>query len=432
MAVAIPIRANERGRFAIVAMVLAVASFTLQTNETTATSGLVAQVGTTNLPWVWTFGLTTVLVTSALYSLVVDRMPRGRLAIWLFGIGATAYLALAGLMLANLPPLVTFGAYYVLIVQHFALAPLIGWSLANDAFQVGDARRVFPILAAVMLVAGFIGNLLIGLVPLQPVPLLVCNAFLSVATAIAIPAMLQRSPIESRQSPHAVSVKATFAEGFGFIKDVPAFRYLALGLLLSSAGITAMEYGLLTAANEAFPTTEALQRFYGIFKAVVTLALLIVQIVVAPRMLQRFGFKPVFWALPLVLVFGLVSGAIIPIAAFIGSAFTRIVLMGLDTPARKAFQGLVPDERRGRVSAFLDGIVYTIGGVLGSVTIGLTTVAIGAFHRSASLLIIAVGALIAVGSIALFHRHYDTSMLNWRLQQRRRVSRDSVLAKLDF
>ena len=35
----------------------------------------------------------------------------------------------------------------------------------------------------------------------------------------------------------------------------------------------------------------------------------------------------------------------------LGNLLTRVVLLGVDEPARHAFQGLVPDERRGRVSA---------------------------------------------------------------------------------
>ena len=58
-------------------------------------------------------------------------------------------------------------------------------------------------------------------------------------------------------------------------------------------------------------------------------------------------------------------------------------LYWVDIPARKAFEGLVPDERRGRVSAFLDGMLYSLGAVLGAMLLGVAS-AIGSIRWSAS------------------------------------------------
>jgi hypothetical protein len=112
-----------------------------------------------------------------------------------------------------------------------------------------------------------------------------------------------------------------------------------------------------------------------------------------------------------------------------------VVLVGIDEPARKAFQGLVPDERRGRVSAFLDGYLLPFGTILSCGIIGGILIAVdqnilaGDVGRILYLSIAGLSVIFAIFAVIRLHGTYDSSMLNWRL--RRRQAR-SVLDKLDF
>jgi hypothetical protein len=95
----------------------------------------------------------------------------------------------------------------------------------------------------------------------------------------------------------------------------------------------------------------------------------------------------------------------------------------------------VPDERRGRVSAFLDGYLYQFGSI---VSCGMVLAILAAVRRDslapqagrALYHILAIAcAVMALWAITRFRFHYDTSMLNWRLRRRRRRS---VLKDLDL
>ena len=106
----------------------------------------------------------------------------------------------------------------------------------------------------------------------------------------------------------------------------------------------------------------------------------------------------------------------------------------IDESARKAFQSIVPEERRGRVSIFTDSYLPAAATILGSL-ITLAILAIGPqFGSSVSfyayMAVAALAGLLAIWATCKMSAVYDTSMLNWRLKRRQRAA--SVLDKLDF
>ncbi|MCS7071622.1 MAG: hypothetical protein NZM00_08960 [Anaerolinea sp.] len=112
----------------------------------------------------------------------------------------------------------------------------------------------------------------------------------------------------------------------------------------------------------------------------------------------------------------------------LGNYLVRVSKNGLDDPSVKAFQGLVPDERRGRVSAFMDGYLYPVGSIIGCAVIGIMLILSearlldAATARTLYLSIAIISAVLAVYLSSRIHLHYDTSMLNWRLKRRKRSS----------
>lgn len=101
--------------------------------------------------------------------------------------------------------------------------------------------------------------------------------------------------------------------------------------------------------------------------------------------------------------------------------------------ARRAYQGLIPVERRGRVSLLLDTYLPAIGSVLGVLLIfaavSLSEVILGGSQP----LYLGVGVVAAgfgIWSMLQMRAHYETSLLNWRMK--RRTHRSSVLDNLEF
>jgi hypothetical protein len=99
-----------------------------------------------------------------------------------------------------------------------------------------------------------------------------------------------------------------------------------------------------------------------------------------------------------------------------------------DEPSRKSLENLIPDERRGRVSAFLDSYFYamaTLGTcvILGTLfflrSIGLLAEPVVIMIYLGIALLAGIGAVVAT---VLMRRIYDKSLLNWRLARSRRKS----------
>jgi MFS family permease len=168
-----------------------------------------------------------------------------------------------------------------------------------------------------------------------------------------------------------------------------------------------------------------------------TVAAMVVQAFIASRIIERIGLKNTFLILPICALLG--SMWMLVMVASIVSAIGGVVLQKLpqftvDETARKQFQSLVPEERRGRVSIFMDSYLYVAGSFAGclitlaivgvGVRIGWTNYAYGYLAAAIAAALIGLWAALRLRAI------YDTSLLNWRLRRRGRGA--SVLDKLDF
>jgi AAA family ATP:ADP antiporter len=117
-----------------------------------------------------------------------------------------------------------------------------------------------------------------------------------------------------------------------------------------------------------------------------------------------------------------------------GVVLRKLPAFTIDESARKAFQALVPEERRGRVSMFMDSYLYAAGTVIGCILTGATLLVGSRLHSSAGFYVyLAFGALatlFAIWAISKMRGVYDSSLFNWRLKRRQRGA--TVLDKLDF
>ena len=141
--------------------------------------------------------------------------------------------------------------------------------------------------------------------------------------------------------------------------------------------------------------------------------------------------------LPVTLV--IVAGGMLLVPGLLGAALgrflARLIQRGWDDLARKSVQGMIPDERRGRVSIMMDSYFYTIATLVGCLTLGALQLAASLGWLSADgavavyLVIVAIAAVGAVVASLRMRTLYESSLLNWRLA---RARRKSVLDGLEF
>ena len=238
----------------------------------------------------------------------------------------------------------------------------------------------------------------------------------------------------ARPSQSGEQLRAVFTEGLGFIRDIPSFRYMAFAMIPLGLALNTLEFHFLsTIANTDI---ASVQTIYGSFKIVLSVSVLLIQGIVASWLINQITLRRIFAILPAAQLTGLLLVFAWPIyGIFLGNYLTRVTLVAIDEPARQLMFGMAPDERRGRVSAFMNGYLYPLGAIIGCIIIGIILYLtqagfLNAFLGERIYLGLAlVAVLFALTMVTRIYKSYDTSLLSWRLDRRKRRS---SIPNLDF
>jgi ATP:ADP antiporter, AAA family len=432
--------AGQASRFGVLAALLFLGFLVQNANEVIATTGFISAAGAGPILWLWAADAVIVIVTSTAFSLIVDRVHRARLAMGLFAAFSVAYSALYAVFSLDAPRWLCYTLLLVINNQQVALGALVLWALAADAFSVAEGKRLMGLLGIAALAGGAAGDGLTAATAWlggKSAELLLLNGVLMLAGAVFLRLTLGAVRLTVRQADRSDGSIATLRAGLGFVRQVPAYRYLALGVVLAGLGWTIMEYELFDTASRALPDAAALQVFYGTFKVAVSLVLLFVRGGLAGWLMGTIGFQQVFLLLPAMLLLGPLVTLLWPGVIGVGAGvfLLRITGDGVDHPSRQAFLGLVPDELRGRISAFMEGYLLPVSFIASCALLApVQWAAARGLVSHAQGATVAVLIALACGGLALFSgfrlkARYDVTLLNWRLQRRRR---QSVLNDLDF
>lgn len=417
-------------------VVLAVNAAVLELSDVVATAGFVSNLGAHRIPWLWIADMAVALVMATFVAMRIDGMARLRLLTWMIGGLAVVYLLLLGLWRAGLPDWITYPALYIIADQQFMLFPLAFWALVNDVYSMAQAKRLIPVIGAGMAIGSVAGNLLpaVSAAILQQrggnnAYLFAVAIMLLLASLVLLRLSFRRREVRARRStPEEGHVRRTLQVGMDYFTKLPILRYLGISMLLIGLALTIIEFNFLYMIEASFTTSLAFQTFYGLYKTVLIVSLVLFQGFVTGRVLAKIPLQNGYPGLPLTLLFA--SGLAALGANLAGAAVSRFaarfVERAWDEPVRKATLALVPDERRGRVSTFLDSYSFSLATILGSLILLLLFWA-GAGLRPLYVVYtyLGVAAIASAGAIWAARQAqatYDASLLNWRLSRSRRKS----------
>ncbi len=441
----IRIRPGEYRLVLMMGLLLFINSLALEISDVVAVSGFLEKVGINELLVVYVVDMLLIIFTAGLQSLVVDRFDRLTVIRWMAVIIATAYVGLRLMFIFGAPDWLNYSLLYLLSDQQWLFFPLVFWVLANDVFEMQQGKRLFPLIAAVGFIGQIVGLLIAGAVaPLliesgvESVELLSFNAILYVLTFFLIVfGMRGVRPRHTTNAHQHVPVRETLTEGWAFLREVQSFRYLMVGLVIVSMTLVVFEFHFLDVTSASFDGA-AFQSFYSFFRLGLTLLSFFMQSVLTGLILSRFNLKDVFLIAPVSVVIGGIFILMIPGigGAVIGFGLARLMKTTIDESARTAMLAIVPEERRGRVSMFMDSYLFAIGVIIGCVlTGGVILIAEYILVIPFDLFYICVGAatltaLIAVWAILRMRQVYDMSLFSPLLKRRQR--RSSVIERLEF
>lgn len=433
-----PLRAGESRLAFSLGFILFANYAAMGITKVVSVSGFLAEVKDHYILLVWAVDMVLLILATGIQSLIVDRFDRIKLMGGVLLVFAVLYAVLPLTFLSkSFPASISYTLIYLLNDQQWRFFPVVFWILVNDIYDPATGRRVMPVIANFAFLGTIVG-LGIGAVDAKlefgPVKLLLLNAsifFIAYLIAQFRLRTVKLAPPVGTQT----SMKETLGEGWEFIKTVPAFAYSALGMLAAGSVMTILLYDALSDAK--LDLGNGFQSFYAQYNLAIAFASIFVQSISA-RVIERISLKRSFFIQPFVMLGSMIANFFVPgfMSSAISQGVSRVTYDTVDLSARKAFQAMVPNEKRGRVSMFIDSYLPSGGTIIGSL-VAFAIIALGlqfGFAREQYTLVY-LGAGIAVAFLAVYaafrvRATYEQSMLSWQLKRRTRGA--SVLNKLDF
>jgi AAA family ATP:ADP antiporter len=438
------IRPGEAGLVCTLGFLLLSNAVAYQVSDIVAVSGFLSEGGVNQILIVWAVDSVLIFVATGLQSLIIDRFDRPSLIRWLiFGL---AFVFTILRMLFTFEGLAGFNyaLLYLVAEQQLLFFPLVFWVLANDVFNMSQSKRLFPVIASLSFVGKLIGIGVALATPkvfasldIDPNEVLLFNVVIYLVSFLVAVIGLRKADIREVRQKHE-TVRETLLEGWGFVREVLSFRFLALAIIALLICDTVIEFRFLVVSDARFDDPHQYQVFYSWYRLGLLATSFVIQGFLASRIINVLTLKNSFFIKPI----GVLLGALTMIfkvdivGSVVGVVLLRLPQYTVDESAHKAFQALVPEERRGRVSIFMDSYLYCIGVIIGCLLTGVI-VLIGVLsgfenHFYFYLGLAVLASLMAIWAVFRMRGVYDISLFNWRLKRRQRRGITGVMDKLEF
>lgn len=374
--------------------------------------------GVDNLPWMFTATFVGVLVVLPLFGWLAARVARRRILYWVFGTVAATLLGFAGAMAAGTDDAWTARGFYVWYSVFNMLAISVAWSVLVDVFAIGQARRLFALMASGASLGGLTGPLLADrlVVPLGHAGLLVLSALLLAGSALAA------SGVQRWRDAHPLAADESaqrsrplggnpLAGAFDVLRSPYLMGIAAFVLLLAT--VTTFLYLRQAELVEAlFPDPVRQTQVFARIDFVVQALSLLAQLFVTGRIAQRLGVGVLLVGVPLVMAAGFLWLALAPafgvfvvvmVARRAGEyAFVR--------PGREMLYTAVSPAAKYKAKSFNDTVVYRGADAVSAwVKAGIDLIAA---HPAVAMLIgagIALAWAATGGALAKAHRRIEAA-----------------------
>lgn len=332
---------------------------------------LYSRFGPRSLPYLFiALGLITLPITAQLGA-QLQRSDRRRILVLLpLALG----LALAvgrGLILAD--GNWVYPVLWILMMVVWIMEATGMWAVASLVNDTRQAKRLFPLYGAGQIVGGAVGGLLT--VPLAGA-LHAENLILVWIVALVGAAVLVRSLLASESAGDRAPTRITRAtstnvfrsaqDGFRLVRSSRLLGWLAVAMVLFALLYNSLSFVFAEAVTDRFPNSDALAAFIGLFNALINGPALIMSIFIANRLFARFGVATMVLTLAVIYLVGFAASAIgVGFAALV--AFRLIQMVWVNSVWITGWQTLftiIPPERRGQITTFMDGGAWQVGVML--------------------------------------------------------------------
>jgi ATP:ADP antiporter, AAA family len=352
----------------------------------------------TRLPWAYLAMAGLTLAAATFQRKVLSRLRR-RLTLsltLLFGAVVTASFwllsSLQGSATALIGLYVWTGLLASVVVVQF-------WLMLGDVMDLGQAKRAFALIGGGGLLGATLGSLLASgallfftarSLPLVAAGLLLC--------ASLVPIFFSRNRVERTARESLPSSKRS---PLSLLRDDHYLRQLLMLVLLGTVAFTGVDYVFKAVVAREIPG-ERLADFFARYYALINGLALVVQIVVAPRLLRSAGINRTLLLMPVLLLSFSLGTAVV------GGLISAILLKGADGALRHSVNRLgteilylpLSNDLRDRFKGFIEAVGQRGGQAIASVLI-LIAIGMGGSAEAVAWGIVVVSLVWVVGIIGL-------------------------------
>lgn len=267
--------------------------------------------------------------------------------------------------------------FYVWFSVSNLFVTMVFWALMADCFTLEQSKRFFALIAVGGTLGAIFGPWLASMLarPLgTPALLLVAIGFLLLGVALAWAltrlrtASSRAAGIASRAPDERAIIGGSAWEGF---KAVFRSRYLAgvAGyIVILTVMSTFLYFTRLQLVAALGDDTDLRTTIFARIDLITQVATLLVQALIAGRLMKRLGVHIVLALLPVTVALGFVGLAIVGslAALIVFEAVFRALQRALTRPARETLYTVVSREDKYKSKAFIDTFVYRGGDVAGA------------------------------------------------------------------
>jgi len=379
--------------------------------------------GAAELPFVFILTTAVVVPVALLHTRAGDRLHLGGLID-----GGSLFLVLSLLGLRGLLSVTGAWSSYVLYAWVSIYGLLVTsqfWLMANALFTSSQSKRVFTVLSAGAILGAIVGgqvtSLLVDTFGVASANLLwIAGGVLLVATGLARwirhrhrqTAPLPDAPERSDSAPDANDDSVAT-----ILRESPHIQLIVGIITLMVVVTTLVDYQFKTVAAAAYPTEAGLTSFMGQFYGGVSVVALIVQFLVAPKLMRVVGIGGALSVLPAVLALGSIGMLVVPglLAGIFLRGAGQSLKHSIDKTGRELLFVPVPLPKKKRTKVFIDVFVDQGAQGLGGVLLLLLVTSLG---LSVQMLSVVTLALIATwGLLAYWARQSYVDQFRTRLRE---------------
>jgi hypothetical protein len=359
------VRRTERARSVFFTGLLALVTAAQTVGLAGSEALFLAQLSAQRLPLAFVIAALTAMLGSGIYAVVVGSARNDSLfALMLLGPG----LVLLGVPFAAPHPsarllFALIASYYLtqcVLTNHF-------WTFAGDYFDTLTSKRLVPVFTLGSSIGGLAGGAFTTVTARASSPVATIAVWGALLCVSAVMILLARRPLRRWGPLGTEEADETSVEGLAAAVRYLRRSRLARWLLVAAVGMVLAQFIAQYVYSDVFvrryPDPTALAVFIGGYLAVSNLAEVVLGVWVAPWLIRRFGVAGAHAVHPILTLasFGALFASARLDTAIAARANRESVDNAMAQPVRTLVYNALPPRFRGRIRAFLEGVVVYAG-----------------------------------------------------------------------